>query len=425
MNNTDKNSPPPLSVRKNMLFNSIGSLAYQGGLWLITVLVVTLSNGFDDSGILAFAMTIGNMFNPIATFSMRIFQASDVKKTYESQTYVGFRCVTILLATCIMIPYALTVTPSTDAVPIMLAFLLFKADEAFCDVLYGIDQSAQRMDYVGISQFLRSLLVVSLFVGSMLLFHNLFIAVVGMACAGLIVTLTFDMPHASRISRIRPQITREQVLTIAKTCLPLVISTLFMGMLVSIPRQCFTWLYGLDSLGRYAAIATPAVLVQALVGYLYAPVLVPLAERHAEGRSSFLDAFLKTLRLLALSIAGVVLLLSLLGRPLLLAVYGPEIEPYVGLFPMVLVSTGLISLLWYVIDVLVVTRDLKAPLIATSVMLAVCLVAMVPLERVFVMDGINYTIIVAAVAGLVVASSRLALHIRSMDDQPSKHQQEG
>ena len=425
MNNTDNSSPPPLSVRKNMLFNSIGSLAYQGGLWLITVLVVTLSNGFDDSGILAFAMTIGNMFNPLATFSMRIFQASDVQKTYESQTYVGFRCVTILIAGCVMIPYALAATPTKDAAPIMLVFLLFKADEAFCDVLYGIDQSAQRMDYVGISQFLRSVLVVSFFVGSMLVFRSLLVAVVGMASAGLIVTVAFDIPHASRIARIRPQITREQVFTIAKACLPLVISTLFMGMLVSIPRQCFTWLFGLDSLGRYAAIATPAVLVQALVGYLYAPVLVPLAERHAEGRSSFLNAFLRTLRLLSLSIAGTVIVLSLVSGPLLLTIYGPEIQPYVGLFPMVLVSTGLISLLWYVIDVLVVTRDLKAPLIATSTMLAVCLAVMVPAERTFGMDGINYTIVIAALAGLAVGSLRLALHIRSMDDCRHESQLEG
>lgn len=87
-------SPEPLSVRHNMLFNTVGSLMYQGCLWVITVLVVRLSDGYANSGILAFAMTIGNLFNPLATYSMRTYQVSDVRDRYSTHSYVALRLIT-------------------------------------------------------------------------------------------------------------------------------------------------------------------------------------------------------------------------------------------------------------------------------------------------------------------------------------------
>lgn len=78
--------PKPLDIKKNMLYNTIGSLTYQGCLWIATVLVVILSNGYSDSDILSFAMTIGNMFSAIGTYSMMTYQVSDVKGKYSQRT---------------------------------------------------------------------------------------------------------------------------------------------------------------------------------------------------------------------------------------------------------------------------------------------------------------------------------------------------
>lgn len=74
------------SIRRNMLFNTIGSLTYQGCLWITTVIVVILSDSYSASGILSFAMTIGNMFSAIGTYSMRTYQVSDVKGKYSQRT---------------------------------------------------------------------------------------------------------------------------------------------------------------------------------------------------------------------------------------------------------------------------------------------------------------------------------------------------
>ena len=140
-------APKPVSIIRNTLFNTIGCLVYQGCMWLITVLVVYLS-GYTDSGVLAYAMAIGNVFLSIASFNIRVFQVSDINNTYTPGNYVAFRILTVVLAYALILPYILFTTDNRVLIFPTALFLLFKTDEAFVDVLYAIDQKGERMDYM-------------------------------------------------------------------------------------------------------------------------------------------------------------------------------------------------------------------------------------------------------------------------------------
>lgn len=410
----EKTTPPePLSLRRNMFFNTVGSLMYQGCLWLTTVLVVVLSSGYNDSGLLAFAMTIGNMFNPIATYSMRPYQVSDVRGDYSQENYVAFRLVTLLLGFAVIIPYTFVVTSDLATIGVVLIYLVFKADEAFCDVLYGVDQRAERMDYIGISQFARGALLVGTFAGGLVVSGSLRVAIVAMSLSCIAITFAYDLPHASRIAPLRPRIDRAQVWALLKGCLPLVVSTLFIGMVVSVSRQWFSNAYGTEELGRYAAVATPAVLVQVAARYLYAPALVPLSECWDKDAGDFKANLLRTAGVMAIGSVVVAAVLSACGDPLLLRVYGQSIASYTYLFPLVLVGTVALAFLWFFADILVICRDLKGMLLAAVAAVVMTLVSMVPLESSFGMNGINLTVIAAALTGMLVALLRLRIRLRS------------
>jgi len=395
-----------------MFFNALGSLMYQGCLWLTTVLVVILSSGYNDSGLLAFAMAVGNMFNPIATYNMRPYQVSDVKGDYSQNNYVAFRLVTLVIGFIIIIPYTFVSSNDPLTICVVLIYLLFKADEAFCDVFYGVEQRAERMDFIGISQFLRGIVLVTTFSVGLFLSRSLPIAVVAMSLSCMAVTFLYDFPHASRFAYLRPHIQYSQALILLKSCLPLVVSTLFIGMVVSLSRQCFSNLYGTEELGRYAAVATPAVLVQAAARYLYAPVLAPLSADWNKGGSSFRRSFIKTAALMCLCCAAMVIILSVVGGPLLMLVYGSGISDYVYLFPWVLVGAALIAFFCFVTDILIVCRNLRCLLVSATVAIVITAVTMLPLERLFGMSGINYTIISAASVGIVVACFSMFWSIR-------------
>ena len=403
-----ENQPEPLDIKKNMLYNTIGSLTYQGCLWITTVLVVILSNGYSDSGILSFAMTIGNMFSAIGTYSMRTYQVSDVKGKYSQSNYVAFRLITLLIGLVVIGIYSVAVSPDSLTLIAVFAYLLFKIDESFCDVLYGVDQRGERMDYIGISQFVRGIVIVLAFSLSLYFSQNIVLAILAMFPAGLIVTIFYDIPHAGRIDNIRPGIKAKQAKSLLVECLPIVLEILFLGMIVSVARQYYANAYGSERLGIYAAVATPAVLIQAAARYLYAPALVPLSEKWNDSpKESFLPFFKKTLLVMAVLIVVCVALLSLIGPPLLNLVYGQKVEGYTYLFTNVLISTSALALLYYLSDVLVLCRDIRGALISAAAALAITLATMIPLEASFEMQGINYVVIIASLAGTAMSLFRL------------------
>lgn len=404
-----ENQPEPLDIKKNMLYNTIGSLTYQGCLWITTVLVVILSDGYSDSGILSFAMTIGNMFTAVGTYSMRTYQVSDIKGKYSQRNYVAFRLITLLIGLIVIGIYSVAVSPDSLTLIAVFAYLFFKIDESFCDVLYGVDQRGERMDYIGISQFIRGVLAVLAFSLSLYLSQNIVLAILAMFPAGLIVTISYDIPHAHRIDDIRPSIKAEQAKNLLVECLPIVLEILFLGMIVSVARQYYANAYGSERLGIYAAVATPAVLIQAAARYLYAPALVPLSEKWNDSpKESFLPFFKKTLLIMLTFIVVGVAVLAWAGPILLNLVYGQKVEGYTYLFTNVLISTSALAVLYYLTDVLVICRDIEGALISAAAALAITLATMIPLEATFDMQGINYVVIIASLAGAVLSLFRLS-----------------
>lgn len=105
---------------------------------------------------------------------------------------------------------------------------------------------------------------------------------------------------------------------------------------------------------------------------------------------------------MAVLIVICVALLSLIGPPLLNLVYGQKVEGY---FTNVLISTSALALLYYLSDILVLCRDIKGALISAAAALIITLGTMIPLEAAFDMQGINYVVIIASLAGAILFCS--------------------
>ena len=99
-------------------------------------------------------MSVGNVFYMLATYNLRTYQVADTTEEYSPSNYVAIRLITIAAAVIICIPYSIVVSPSSSTLFTILAFLLFKSDESFANVLYGVDQQELRLDISGMSQIL-------------------------------------------------------------------------------------------------------------------------------------------------------------------------------------------------------------------------------------------------------------------------------
>lgn len=172
-------------LKKNITWNTVGSIAYLACQWLTTVAVVRLSSDFNYAGDLSLAMTISNLFVPIGLYKIRSFQVSDLSCEYSSGEYIGFRLITIVLGFVFVLPYAFFTCQQSSLLPVYF-YCIYKSIEVMVDVFHGIDQKAGNMIYCGISMLLRGILSLLAFCAGMHVSHSLVLSIVLMIAVSLL-----------------------------------------------------------------------------------------------------------------------------------------------------------------------------------------------------------------------------------------------
>ena len=378
-------------------------------MWILTVLVVRLSSDYQNSGALAFAMSVGNVFYMMATYNLRTYQVADVANEYSPSNYIAIRIFTVLAAIAICTPYSIAVSPSTETVFVILLFLLFKSDEAFVNVLYGIDQQHLRLDISGKSQIIRGLVCVIVF-GSLLAFtDSLQMALLAMSGSCLLVTLVFDLPKTRRLaSGLKPHISFNKCKALLLKCLPATLGFVISNFIVSTARQLFGLEYGESALGIYASVAAPCVVVQVMAQNIYTPMLGPIAERRHSGK---INEARRVSGILAIGTAIGCLFLSLiillLSEPLLYLIYGSDLARYAYLVPGILAVSSCSVLLWLITDLLIVFDSLKATLLMNAVAFATMIASSGYLMNAYYMNGVSFTLCFAYSVAIVLGAGFL------------------
>lgn len=407
--------PKAGSLGRDAAWNTLGSLFYAGCNWVITVLAVILSNNYEASGSLSVAMAVGNIFSIIVGFKARTIQTSDLNSTYLSSDYVCLRIICLVFAFILAFPYSFLSVAPNDYLPVF-SFLLFKAGESFVDVYHGISQRHNRFDYIGISQIIRGVLAVASFSIGMLFTQNLTASILLMAFSTIAAVVAYDIPRARRYERVTPRFKPVQIRSLFHICLPGFISTIIYTAVVSLTRQCFGMEYGNEYLGIYAAVATPAVIVQALVNYIFTPLTGPIAKAwNNQDRGSLLKYLFEFAGLLLAVTLGCVLLFSLAGEPALCFLYGESISSYSYLMTPLLVSTSLTAAMAFVLNYLVIVRNFSGAITAASISLAFCFVIMHPAFVVWGMNGISMTISLSFSVGLITAGLFILKPLKDMN----------
>ncbi len=84
-------------MRRNVLFNTAGSLLFYICQAAITLLVTALA-GPEANGLLATGMTIANVCLSAASYGMRTFQVSDLTGKYTDRSYLLSRYITLTIS---------------------------------------------------------------------------------------------------------------------------------------------------------------------------------------------------------------------------------------------------------------------------------------------------------------------------------------
>lgn len=397
-----------LSIKLNMLWNSAGSLTYLGCQWLITVLVVRLSDGYDAAGVLSLAMSVYNMFSPLAIYRMYTYQVSDVTHENTVGEYFALRLITCGAALALILAYTLATCPLNSFTTIGL-YAVYKMAGLLIDVLHGLNQQNHRMDYIGKSLSLQGVASLMVFCIGIALTSNLDISIIGMTAAIVLIGILYDLPRSVQFEALHIGISKKKALHLLGYCLPIVIAAVACGAAPSIPRQYLAAFSGSAALGIYASVAAPVAIIQMGASYIYNPLLGYFSEAYASNNLKRLTTLLLKVGV-GIAALGVVSALALhwLGEPLLVLFFGESIAPYTYLLTPIIVVAMIAAYVWFLNDVLVAIRDFKGSFVGNIA----AAVSSIPLTLYFVplfdMNGVSFASLAAYGIGTLVMLACLA-----------------
>ena len=401
-------SSKSLTTGESIIWNSVGSFVYLLSNWLITVLVATLSSDFTASGALAVAMAVGNLVATITLFNVRPFQVTDVESKFSTAEYAGFRLVTALIALLFGAVYMLLTVPQENFA-VVFAYIFFKLGDSTVDVLHGVDQRNNRLDVAGKSQIFRGIAILVVFIVGLTLFNSLLIAVIGMALVTFIVVAAYDVRETGKLESIAPALSVKSCVSMGKSCFPGFLAALLCVFVVSYSRQAFGNICGSELLGIYAAIATPAVVIQAFAGYVYSPLLGPIAEMwHASNKQGILKLIGRFFIYVVAAEVVCTLLFLVVGTDALSLIFGERVRDYAMAMLPVLFCTGMTATMVFFNDLLISFRLNTAVVVANVVPCCVCLLSVGALVAQYGMNGVSYCIILSFAVGVVLGAFAIA-----------------
>lgn len=379
-------------IKSNFLWNTIGSLFFLVCQWLITVLVVRLSDDYTAAGTLSLAMSITNIFAIIALFNVRNYQVSDTENRFSQSEYLAFRTVTVSLAFLLCLITSFVLGYNAYTVACIIAYMVLKLTENYADVFHGIAQRKWRLDIAGKSLLFRGFLMILSFVIVFSLTKDLLSSIIIMALTNLLSLLVYDLNAVRRIERLslRSADAWRRMRELFRICLPMVIYGIAINCMMPVSKCILEAVHGTEMLGYYSSVTTVSLLIQTFVMLVFTPLIGVFGEAFSKGdRVAIARTLLKLIIMIGAITAVGLGLSAFFGEFVMTLVFGDGITPYVYLlYPTVIIS-ALTALVWLLGMVLVVMRSMKCLLAGSIAGFVLSLTLSLILVRSTLFSGIN------------------------------------
>lgn len=401
-----------ITIRDNIIWNSIGNIIYLTVQWLLSYFVVKLM-GVENAGVYSLAMSIGNMFVSVSYYSIRNFQVSDVNKKYRNEEYIASRGITSMVAIVSFCVFVVINQYDVKVAVCLFAFMLFKLTEAWSDVYQGIVQSNGRMDYIGKSFIIKSIVILTLFLVIAITTDYLFFCIFGMLMGSFAIVLVYDRKCAMQYCVGGEHVRLYSVKDMLVECMPLALYSIVFTSLPSIPRYFMELELGTFCLGIYSSIAIPVVIIQAGANFILAPLITPFANSIADCDIVSIKSISKKVcfflvALFAFSVIG----FGCFGEIAICIAFGKEIAAYSFLLMPIVICTLLIVIGTILSMLLTILRKLRILLLSSLVALAIVLFGCNPFMRIWGMNGASYILIVAFLAFNIIAFIAVLIFLR-------------
>ena len=386
-------------LRKNLLFNTAGSLLFYLCQAALNLLVTALA-GVAANGMLATAMTIANVCLSVASFGMRTFQVSDLEGKYADRTYLLSRYVTLTAAGAGCLVFAFVNSYSAEQRWVIALYTAYRLIESWSDVWHGYLQKAERLDVVGISFGVRGLVTAGTVTLGLVLTGNLVITLAALFALNAVYVLAVDLPLAQKHADFATR-GGGSVWALLAECAPLAVYAALNTAIPSVPRYFCERVLGTVKMSYFNNVFLPVLILQVAVIYLFVPFITTFARLwNQKDKAGFFRGLVLLAAALAAMWAAGAAGVALLGRwgLSILSPISPDILAYAPLLQPLVLATVCTVASTVLCHLLTIARDMRGLILGNLAGLAAAAAVSVPLLRAFDVWGAAF----ATIAGIGV-----------------------
>lgn len=141
---------------KNFIWNIFGT-GLNSFNSLFFLIIVTRINGMNDAGIFSIAYSTALILYTIGLYSGRLCQVTDIENKVKDKDYIVNRMITCILMIVLAIGFVLMKQYTPYKMGIFILLSIYKATEAFGEILYGIMQKNELLYQSGQSLTIKSI----------------------------------------------------------------------------------------------------------------------------------------------------------------------------------------------------------------------------------------------------------------------------
>lgn len=245
--------PPPLALHRNMFWGVFGTMVNAAAQWGVLVTLAKFGSS-DAVGQYTLALAITAPLIAFSNLNLRHVVASDVTDKLEFSDYLSTRLTTsviAILATVFIVEVIGEYPSPTNWVILIIAAA--KAVEAVSDLVFGLLQRHERLDYVARSMSLGGPLALVAITAGLWVTDSIVVGVIGLATFWFLRLIFFDLHTASRFAAVRIHFRGRTMLRLVRRTLPLGAGKALVSLEATVPHYFVAYFVGLEQLGYFAA----------------------------------------------------------------------------------------------------------------------------------------------------------------------------
>lgn len=349
------------NTTQDYIWNSVGLGAW-GVVFPVLSVVTTQLIGVEPAGRFSMAFVTGTLLLFIANYGVRTFQVSDLAEKHSFSDYQANRVVTCVVMLVVGILYCQLRGYDPQMFTLCMGMFVYRAIDGLADVYEGRLQQMDKLYLAGISQAIRSAAVIVAYSVVILITRSLGAAGIAMAVAAaasfvlLTLPLTFfETPKSKKLSL-------GSVKDLFVQCFPLFVALFLYNLIDNMPKFAMEGVLSYDNQLYFNALFSPAHIIIMVIGFIYKPQLMRLAEIWADPkrRGRFDIIVLAVLAIIVALTLGVAGFMGTVGIPIMSFLYGVDFEQFRGLCYVMVATGGVCAAIDFLYQIITVLRRQKA-----------------------------------------------------------------